>query len=281
MGFKGAVLLPLARRWISGADLESALKDARSAGGRGMSVVINHLGEEVTDQSVADSHLDEYISLEEAIHSNGIRGCASVKLTQFGLGTDDLRAEERLEEVIRRAEELDQFLWIDMEGSAYYAKTLEVYKRVLERHRRVGVAYQSYVRSAERDLPPLLEAGAKIRLVKGAYREPAEVVFRTRDEIDRNFLRLMKTLFERSDGFVIATHDGQLVEEAKRLSESNHADFEFAMLKGVRDELKGRLLSEGYNVAEYLPYGKEWYAYSKRRITEHPSNLFLLVRSLF
>jgi len=280
MGLKELVLLRLAKRWISGVDLDSALADAKKANSRGMRAVVNFLGEEIRDQAIAESHTAEYLRLQQRISEDGIRGFASVKLTQLGLGADDAGAEERFERITANSEKFNQALWIDMEGSPFTERTLSIYLAALLRHKNLGIVLQAYLRRSESDLPRLLDAGAKVRLVKGAYRESREVVYPSRKETSASFSRLMGMLFDRGDGFAIATHDSALVEEARKLAESKHVNFEFEMLKGIRDELKADLVKSGYRVSEYLPYGDRWFAYSKRRITEHPSNILLLLRSM-
>ncbi|HKT21972.1 MAG TPA: proline dehydrogenase family protein, partial [Nitrososphaerales archaeon] len=209
-----------------------------------------------------------------------INGYVSVKLTQLGLGTDDERMRARLEKIAANAERLSQLFWIDMEGSAFIERTIAVYLDVLKKHPAVGVALQSYTRRSEGDLKAILDAGGRVRLVKGAYRESPEVVYANRAEVNASFDRLMVTLFERGNGFAIATHDGVLVNRAKELAEKSSAKFHFELLKGIRDELKTELTKSGFKVYTYIPYGDRWWAYSKRRITEHPSNIWLLLRSL-
>jgi proline dehydrogenase len=280
MGLKELLLLRLAKHWISGVDLDSAIADAKKANSRGMGVVVNFLGEEITDPAIAESHAGEYLRLQQRISENGIRGFASVKLTQLGLGADDAGAADRLERIAVNSEKFNQPLWIDMEGSSFTERTLSMYLDSLSKHRNLGIVLQSYLRRSESDLPRLLDAGAKVRLVKGAYRESRDVVYPSRKEVSGSFSRLMGTLFDRGDGFAIATHDSALVEEARKLAESKHVNFEFEMLKGIRDELKDDLVKSGYRVSEYLPYGDRWFAYSRRRITEHPSNILLLLRSM-
>jgi len=280
MGLKELLLLRLAKHWISGVDLDSAIADAKKANSRGMGVVVNFLGEEITDPAIAESHAGEYLRLQQRISENGIRGFASVKLTQLGLGADDAGAADRFERIAVNSEKFNQPLWIDMEGSSFTERTLSMYLASLSKHRNLGIVLQSYLRRSESDLPGLLDAGAKVRLVKGAYRESRDVVYPSRKEVSGSFSRLMGTLFDRGDGFAIATHDSALVEEARKLAESKHANFEFEMLKGIRDELKDDLVKSGYRVSEYLPYGDRWFAYSRRRITEHPSNILLLLRSM-
>jgi proline dehydrogenase len=281
LGLKQALLLRLAKRWISGVDLDSAIKDAEKANQRGLNAVINFLGEEIAEPAIADSHLQQYLSLQRAISQSGIRGYVSVKLSQFGLGSDEAGARMRLREVVQEASRLGQLAWLDMESSKYVEKTLEIYNDFREKNDNLGVALQAYARRSESDLDNLLEIGGRVRLVKGAYREPPDLIYPNRAEISRNFFTLAKTLFEKGDNFVIATHDPKLINAAKKFAESSHANFEFQMLKGIQDPLKDELAQSGYRVGEYLPYGGQWYAYSKRRMTEHPSNILLLLRSFF
>ena len=280
MGLKEIVVLPVAKKWIAGPDLDSAIKDAKKANSRGIGVVANFLGEEIRDPAALDAQVDEYLTLQQALADNAIKGFVSVKLTQLGLGADEGETRGRLEKIAANAETLSQLLWIDMEGSAFTDRTVVTYLECHQRHPGVGVAIQSYARRSDADVKSILDAGGRIRLVKGAYREPPEFVLPTKDEIRKNFERLMVTLFERGDGFAIATHDSVLIDRAKALSESSHARFHFELLKGIRDDLKEELVASGYEVSEYLPYGGSWWAYSKRRITEHPSNIWLLLRSV-
>jgi proline dehydrogenase len=209
-----------------------------------------------------------------------VKGFASVKLTQLGLGSDDAGAPARLERIASNADRLSQPMFVDMEGSAFTDKTVSIYLDALSKHPRMGLALQSYMRRSGADLKVLLDKGAHIRLVKGAYREPRDVTFQSRQEISDNFTSLMGELFDRGNDFAIATHDSKLVDGAKKLAESKHVEFRFEMLKGIRNELKAELVKSGYRVSEYLPYGDRWFAYSRRRMTEHPSNIWLLLRSL-
>jgi proline dehydrogenase len=280
LGLKETVVLPLAKRWISGVNLESAVEDAKKANSKGIGAIVNFLGEEIKDPAEADAHTAEYLRLQQAISDSGIKGFASVKLTQLGLGSDEPGMQARLERIVDNSERLSQLLWIDMEGSPFIDATIRTYLTFHERHRHVGVALQSYTRRSESDLKKILDAGGTVRLVKGAYRESRDFVYSTRQEVSENFTKLLGILFERGDGFAIGTHDSALIDSGKKLAESHHADFRFELLKGIRDELKEDLVKSGYKVSEYLPYGDRWYAYSKRRITEHPSNVWLLLRSL-
>jgi proline dehydrogenase len=255
--------------------------EAKSSNAKGMGIMANFLGEDISDASTADLHAQEYFELQNAIARNGIRGCVSVKLTQLGLGGEDAWAPRRLELLLSNAERLSQFLWIDMESSAVTSSTLEIFRAAFAKHNKIGIAVQAYLKRSEADAEALLDLGARVRLVKGAYREPRDIVFANRSEISKSYARLLKLLFERGDNFAVGTHDSRLVDEAKRLAESKHVNFEFQFLKGIRDDLKEELVKSGYRVSEYLPYGTSWLAYSKRRLSEHPSNAWLLLRSLF
>jgi proline dehydrogenase len=280
VGATEALLYRVARRWIAGQNQESLILDAKLSNGKGMGVMANYLGEDIKDSATADAHAQEYVTLQNALAWNRVRGCASVKLTQLGLGGNDSLAPQRLELLASNAERLDQYLWVDMESSAVTSNTLEIFNAAHAQHAKMGIAIQAYLHRSESDVKALLDHGTRIRLVKGAYREPNGIVFANRNEISKNYVSLLHLLFERGYEFAVGTHDSKLVEEAKRLAESKHVNFEFQFLKGIRDDLKEELVKSGYKVSEYLPYGSSWLAYSKRRLSEHPSNLWLLLRSL-
>ena len=282
MGILQDLTYGAAKRWIAGKDMETALAKAKEANAKGLGTILNYLGEDVKDPSIAESHFEEYVKLQRAIHGAGIDGCVSVKLTQFGLGV--LEDSAVLDKAVRLAEEAEgigRMVWIDMEGSAMTTRTLQIYSRLLDGHKNVGVALQAYLRRSEDDLKNLMDIGGKVRLVKGAYREPSDLVFRSRQQITENFLKLMRVLFDKGQGFAVATHDSRPIEEAEKLHESTpNTKFEFEMLRGIRDDLKLKLADAGYRVVDYMPYGEEWYPYSVRRIKEHPSNIWLLLRSI-
>jgi proline dehydrogenase len=278
---KEALLFKIAKRWISGTAMNDALEAAKSVNGRGMGAILNYLGEEVTDQSRAEKHAGEYLKLQRALSGVGIDGCVSIKLTQFGLSVNERFAADRAELLASEAEKLNQLLWIDMESSKFTDKTQDIYLDLLSRHSNVGIAIQAYMRRSESDLHNLITKGARVRLVKGAYNEPADLIYKSRSEVRKNYLKFMKILFEKSDNFAIATHDSTLIDEAKRLAKLHRVHFEFEMLRGVREDLKKELVRSGYRTVDYIPYGDEWYSYSIRRIREHPSNIWLLIRSLF
>jgi proline dehydrogenase len=177
-----------------------------------------------------------------------------------------------------KARELEQFIWLDMESVKSTEDTIAIYLDLYKQYDMVGVAVQSYLRRSASDLLHIIECGGKVRLVKGAYHESEEHVFVTDEEVNANYSKLMKMLFESNNYFAIATHNSDLIEEA--ISMNKNTKFEFQMLKGIRDELKLELITKGFAVAEYIPYGSQWLPYSVRRIMERKRNLLLLARSL-
>ncbi len=178
----------------------------------------------------------------------------------------------------------DNYLWIDMENSPYTDPTIELYQKVLSSYPNTGLAIQSYLKRSEDDLKKLVPLGAKIRLVKGAYNESAEIAYKTRQQVTENYSRLLELLFStstQSNFIAVATHDGKMIERSKELArEYTKVPHEYEMLMGVRDNLKTELVGEGKQVREYVPYGPKWLAYSVRRIKEKKSNVLLLARSM-
>ncbi len=279
LGIKQDLVYKIAKRWISGKEVGEALEVAKGLNRKGMGAILNYLGEDVIERPIAESHAEEYFALQRLITDNRMDACVSVKLTQIGLRIDEKLAEEKAELLASQAETLNQMLWLDMEGSKFTERTLEIYHSLLGRHDNVGLALQAYMKRSEADLKSLIGWGGRVRLVKGAYREPPDLVYESRNEVRNNYSKLMRTLFEKGDNFAIGTHDSVLIDEARELAKSHRPKFEFEMLKGIRDELKMELVHEGYRVVDYIPYGDQWYDYSMRRIREHPSNIWLLLRS--
>jgi proline dehydrogenase len=281
-------LFKIARNWISGNTYEDALSSARISNGKGMSAILNFLGEDTTDERVIQQTVNEYIMLLDLLESNSIDGCISVKPTQVGLriGVDSCLIN--LRQIAKKAKNLDRFMWLDIESYPFVEDTIAIYLKLLRDYKEIGVALQSYLKRSSSDLLHLLEQDANIRLVKGAYTENDEIAFRSMDKINSNFLELMKMIFNSSDGkrnalFAIATHDPRLVNEAIELSKKSRTDkrkFEFQLLKGISDEMKTSLVKQGFRVCEYLPYGNQWLPYSVRRIKERKRNILLLARSL-
>jgi len=277
-GLMERLLFRVARRWVAGYNTEEALVAALDSNSRGMSAILNFLGEDTTDVKIVDQTVKEYLSLMDLINKRKINGCVSIKPTQLGLAIDFDMCLKNFGKLATRAKKLDQFMWIDIEGIKFTEDTIAIYLRLHEQNDMTGVAIQSYLRRSASDLLHIIEHGGKVRLVKGAYHEPDEHAFSTKEEVDANYASLMKMLFEAESYFAIATHDSKMIEEAIRLNRNSR--FEFQMLMGIRDELKKDLVAKKFAVAEYIPYGSQWLPYSVRRIRERKRNLLLLARSL-
>lgn len=281
-------LFKIARNWISGNTYEDALSSAKISNGKGMSAILNFLGEDTTDERIIQQTVNEYIMLLDLLESNSIDGCISVKPTQVGLRIGFDLCLSNLREIAKKASSLDKFLWLDIESYPFVEDTIAIYLKLLRDYKKIGVALQSYLKRSSSDLLHLLEQNANIRLVKGAYTENDEIALRSMDKINSNFSELMKMLFNSSDGkrnaiFAIATHDPRLVNEAIELSkkyDTYRRILEFQLLKGIGDEMKVSLVHQGFRVCEYIPYGNQWLPYSVRRIKERKRNILLLARSL-
>jgi len=279
-GLTERLLYRVAKRWIAGYSLEDAIRVAHSANDRQLRAILNRLGEHTPDQKLIQGYTEEYLKLLDRMQAEKIDGTISIKPSQIGLAASPSLYEGNLLRIIERAETYNEFVWIDMENSPYTTATLNAYREILPHHRQLGVCLQANMKRTETDLKDLVSRGGIIRLVKGAYPESAELAYKKRSEIDANYVRLMTLLFEGGGRFAIGTHDGKLIDKARDLAKDRKRDFEFQLLKGIRDDIKPTLIEEGYRVSEYIPYGPEWYNYSKRRMRERKRNILLLLRSI-
>jgi proline dehydrogenase len=287
------LLLKLVKKWAAGDDMEDAITAAKSCNMKGQKAIMNYLGEDYTEEERIIRTMKEYSNLLERLYLDKIDGCISVKPSQLGLSVSYELCLKNFRALTKRAEEFGRFIWIDMESSKYTGDTLILYLDLLSKYRDIGVVLQSALRRSASDLLHLIEAGGKVRLVKGAYHENERIAFTSPNEINTNYIKLLDILFDRNDinnsgynnalKFAVATHDSKLIEYTIRLwktSKIHIKNFEFEFLMGIRDELKKHLVEEGFRVAEYIPYGDEWLQYSVRRLRERKRNLFLLARSL-
>lgn len=274
------LLKKVSRRWIAGETLEEALIKANRANEKGMKSIVNFLGEELTSREDIEHTLGEYIKALNAIENLKLNCSISVKLTQLGLKIEDNYCKLKLHKLIKEASSRDIFVWIDMESSKYTQKTIDIYNWLLEKYNGVGLAIQSYLKRSEADVKELIRKNGKIRLCKGAYKESTEIAYKSKKDIDKNYFKLMKILFESGKFFAIATHDDRLTNEAIKLNKKYPVNFEFQMLMGIRDDLKPILMEAGYRLCEYIPYGRDWLPYSVRRLRERKRNVLLLLRAL-
>lgn len=231
------------------------------------------LGEHVERMEQAQHAVDTYMALLESIHRRGLDSTVSLKLTQFGLKLDADECFRMVESVIRRAAELNNFVRIDMEDSSCTTGTIEMFRRLRQKHSNVGVAIQVYLRRTTDDISALEELKPNIRLCKGVYVESAEVAFREMSLINKNYLSILERLLRAGCYVGIATHDEHIVNEAERMIRElklPSTSYEFQMLLGVSESLRNRIRRDGHPLRVYIPYGSEWYAYSVRRLRENP-----------
>jgi proline dehydrogenase len=241
------------------------------------------LGENVSEEKAARAATEDYLAAFERIASERLNANVSVKLTQLGLDISPDLCRELLTGILQRAQQLDNFVRIDMEGSAYTQRTLDLVLALHERFPNCGVVLQSYLYRTADDVARVNAARVRVRLVKGAYDEPPEVAFPKKADVDAKYEAEMQQLLLHGVYPAIATHDDRLIEATKRFARERAIPmdgFEFQMLYGIRRDLQDRLLRDGYRVRIYVPYGTEWYPYLMRRLAERPANLLFIVRSL-
>ena len=274
----------LSTRFVAGETLDRALAVARKLNAEGIAVTLDHLGESVSTLEEAAEARDVYLGTLNAIHSNGIQGNVSLKLTQFGLDLSYEQCLANVDQLVRRAAELGSFVRVDMESSDYTGRTLDLVHTLHARYGAVGVVIQSYLHRSEKDVEELCAKKIRVRLCKGAYLEPDSVAFARKSDVDRSYLELTRYLLQKGDYPALATHDEALIRRICRfVTERKIArdSFEFQMLYGIRRDLQRRLVAEGYRVRVYVPFGKAWYPYYMRRLAERPANVFFMLRNLF
>ena len=281
-GLPGARQLP--ERFIAGETLDRALAVVGRMNRDGFEATLDHLGESVLDAGAAGENCRIYLDALDRLERERARAGISVKLTALGLALDESIARRHVAALAERARERHNFVRIDMEGSAYTENTLRIFREVDAPRAALGVVIQAYLYRSERDVDQLLGLGASIRLVKGAYQEPAEIAFPSKKDVDANFLRLTRKLLGSGLYHGIATHDPQLIiatQDFARARGITPDRFEFQMLYGVRRRLQRELVQQGHRVRIYIPYGEQWYPYFMRRLAERPANVLFLLRSLF
>ena len=277
----------MSSRFVAGTHIGDALLATHSVNNQGMSVTLDSLGEDVTSELEAREAAQTYHQILESVAAQKLNANISVKLTQMGLQLSPELAYEITEGLARHAKENGSFLRIDMEDSSLTQVTLDIVRRVHalpELRGSIGVVIQAYLYRSRSDIEQLAADGIRVRLCKGAYKEPAEVAFPRKLDVDTNFVRLSKMLLDSHVYHGLATHDEAMIAAAKAYATEHNIDrsrFEFQMLYGIRRDLQRQLVNEGYNVRVYVPFGSRWYAYFMRRLAERPANLLFLVRNLF
>jgi len=277
----------LNKRFIAGMEIEDALRVAEAVNRQGISVTLDSLGESVTSESEAHQAADVYHKLLDSIEELRLDANVSVKLTQMGLELSSELAETIAGNLTEHAHSGGNFVRIDMEDSRLTQITLDIVRRIHARaglRGNVGVVIQAYLYRSQADIEQLLADGIRIRLCKGAYKEPPEVAYPRKAEVDANFVKLSHVLLDSAIYHGLATHDEAMIAAAKAYARERNIDparFEFQMLYGVRRDLQRRLVNEGYKVRVYVPFGREWYPYFMRRLAERPANVLFLARNFF
>jgi proline dehydrogenase len=276
----------LSSRFVAGLEIEDAMRVAEQVNRQGMFVTLDSLGESVTSESEAHRSADVYHRLLDEIATRKLKSNISVKLTQMGLTQDPQLAESIAANLAEHAKATQNFVRIDMEDSSLTQVTIDIVRRVnAQQHMRgaIGIVIQSYLYRSPSDVEQLIGDGITVRLCKGAYKEPPEVAFPKKSDVDESYVRLSGMLLQSALYHGLATHDEKMIAAAKSYAHEHNiepAHFEFQMLFGVRRDLQRKLVSEGYNVRVYIPFGREWYPYFMRRLAERPANVLFIAKQM-
>jgi proline dehydrogenase len=270
-------------RFIAGHTLEREVAVCRRLNAEGILASLDHLGESVNSLEEAEQSRDAYLAALDQIATLGLKATVSIKLTQLGLDFSEPECRANVEQLVQRAKVIGTTVEIDMESSEYVDRTLAM---VSDLHTRVGsvrAVIQAYLYRSESDIEDLCRQSIPVRLCKGAYKEPSDVAFPNKPDVDLNYVRLMTKLFEQGTHPAIASHDERIVQQAVQYVKERNITpdrFEFQMLYGIRRDLQRRLVTDGYRLRLYVPYGDAWYPYFMRRLAERPANVVFLVRNL-
>ncbi len=276
----------LSRRFVAGTTVEDALAATRTMNEAGLSVSVDNLGENVTTADEARHSAQLYHQMLDRMSERGLNANVSLKLTHMGLDVDEAMAYEIASGLVQHAARLNSFVRVDMEGSAYTQKTLDfVYRlhRQQENAGHVGAVIQSYLHRSEKDIEQLIAERIRVRLCKGAYKEPPEIAFAQKSDVDSNYVKLMKMLLKSGVYHGIATHDENMIRATIDFARKENipaSAFEFQMLYGVRRDLQQKLVREGWRCRVYIPFGTEWYPYLMRRLAERPANAIFILKNL-
>lgn len=270
------------RRFVAGEELPDAVEAIRQLNRNNISASFDHLGESITSEAATRNEVDEYVRVLDSIEENKLNSNVSVKLTQLGLdiGLDVCYANTR--RIVEAALRYSNFVRIDMEDSSKTDGTLEVFRRLRSEFDNVGIVVQAYLYRTEKDIEDLLKIGARIRLCKGAYKEPPAIAFARKADVDANFVKLTGILLSSGIYHGIATHDENMVIAAREFADVqgiSRDKFEFQMLYGIRRDLQEQLVQQGYRMRVYVPYGRYWYPYFMRRLAERPANVWFVLRN--
>jgi proline dehydrogenase len=274
-----------ARRFIAGETIDEAIESARRIQSQGLLLTLDYLGESAQTLEAADAATREYLRLLDVIVASGIERNISLKLTQLGAGVDRATCVDNLRRILEPAGTHAFFVRIDMENSPWTQLTIDIFETLWQQdYRNIGIVLQAALYRTEQDVKRMNELGARVRLVKGAYKEPPTVAYRHKTDVDAAFLRLMRLLLESGTYPAIATHDPVMLDETEAYAIQRGVAkdrFEFQMLYGIRRDLQASLLEKGHRMRVYIPFGREWFPYFMRRLGERPANLGFVVRGIF
>ncbi|PSL40372.1 L-proline dehydrogenase [Planomicrobium soli] len=287
---KNQLLNSSAKKWglklgaskvVAGTDIDSMMKSVKELNSNGISATIDNLGEFVYSREEALHAKTNILETLEAIQAHAVNAHMSIKLTQVGLDVDYKFCLENMKEIVALAASYDIFINIDMEDYGHLQQTFDLLDELLQEYDNVGTVIQSYLYRSEKDLESLQDV--RLRLVKGAYKENEEVSLQGKQEIDENYMKLIKSRLLGKAFTSIATHDHNIIDEVKKFARQNNipfSRFEFQMLYGFRTEMQKELAKEGYNFTTYVPFGQDWYGYFMRRLAERPQNINLVLKSM-
>ena len=272
-----------ARRFIAGETIEEAIEAVADLPGKGLTLTLDYLGESVASADAAAAAAD-YVGIIDKIVASGIERNISLKLTQLGLDVDHATAVDNMRRILEPADANGFFVRIDMENSPYTDATISILETLRQLgHTSIGTVIQTCLKRSEADLRRLNALGVRVRLVKGAYKEPRTVAYQQKSEVDAAFVNLMRLLMDEGTYPAIATHDPIMIETAKAYAKSQgyaNDRFEFQMLYGIRRDLQTALVAQGYRVRVYVPFGKQWYPYFMRRLGERPANVAFVLKGI-
>ena len=282
-----ALGLRFSSRFVAGTQLADVIRVTEAVNQSGASVSIDNLGENVTNADEAKHSAELYHQMLDELSTRKLNANISLKLTHMGFDVSEDLAFSLVTELVSHAVQINSFVRVDMEGSPYTQRTLDFVRQL---HRqpghagKVGTVIQTYLYRSEDDVNQLLSERIRIRLCKGAYKEPPEIAFPKKADVDANYIKLAKTLLKSGVYHGLATHDEKIIEEMKQFARAENIPptaYEFQMLHGVRRDLQQKLVREGYGLRVYIPFGTEWYPYFMRRLAERPANVFFIARNMF
>jgi proline dehydrogenase len=274
----------MSRRFVAGDTVEDGIRACREINRLGMSASLDYLGESVSSREEATKAADVYINMIDRLAAEKLDGNVSLKLTQMGQDIDDAFLRQNVGRVVDRARQHDMFVRLDMEASTHTQRTLDFFRSLWgEGYRNIGVVIQSYLRRSKADVEQLNAQKVRVRLCKGAYKEPESVAFQDKREVDASFVSLMQLLLEHGNYAGIATHDELMIRATRQFAQQRGIDparYEFQMLYGVRRDLQQMLVRAGYRMRVYVPFGEAWYPYLMRRMAERPANMFFVLNAI-